>query len=333
MLAVVTGAYGFLGTSLVRALLERGVKVRAADIRTTASLGDVDVEHCDIDVLDRDSLRQAFDGADVVFHLAALISIVGDPSGMVRKVNVDGAHNAASAALDAGVTRYVHCSSVHSFNLETCGPSLDESGPRAVGGHVPQYDRSKFDGELRVRAVIDQGLDAVIVNPTGIIGPHDHGPSRMGLTLTKLRDGRFPVAMSGGFDFVDVRDVVGGLIAALDRGRSGENYLLSGTRVSIKELGQLVAVTSGTRPSRFSVPLGLVAPLAPLVERFTPSRNEPLFTRDSMHALRFSPSVSHYKAAVELGYASRPIHATVSDTLNWFIDQEVRGDGTHLPRA
>jgi dihydroflavonol-4-reductase len=322
MLAVVTGAYGLVGSNLVRTLLAEGFRVRVADIRTTGSLAGLAVEHYDIDVLDSDSLRAAFDGADVVFHLAAIISIVGDPSGIVRKVNVDGAFNAASAALDAGVARYVHCSSVHAFDLETCGASLDESGPRAVGGHVPHYDRSKYEGEQQVRAVVDQGLNAVIVNPTGVIGPYDFGPSRMGLTITQLRDGGIPVTVSGGFDFVDVRDVATGMVAAADRGRTGENYLLSGTRISIKELGQLVAVTSDVKPPRISLPLGLVSPFASLVQRFTPAGKEPLFTPDAVHALRYSPSVSHYKAAAELGYAARPIHDTVGDTLRWFAEQD-----------
>lgn len=323
MLAVVTGAHGFIGNNLVRRLIADGVDVRAADIRRPAGSAGAGAEFRHIDVLDRDSLRAAFDGADVVFHLAAMISIVGDPTGKVRTVNVDGAHNAATSALDAGVTRYVHCSSVHSFDLETCGPSLDESGPRAVGDHVPHYDRSKFAGEQRVRSVIDDGLDAVIVNPTGVIGPHDDGPSRMGVTITQMRDRKIPVNVGGGFDFVDVRDVVDGLVAAAESGRTGENYLLSGTRISIKELGQLVAAASGGRAPRLSLPLGLLSPLASLVQRLTPSGVEPIFTPDSMHALEFSPTVSHYKAAVELGYAARPIHETVVDALEWFAQQHV----------
>lgn len=318
MLAVVTGARGFIGSNLVRRLLADGFEVRTADIRPPTTARDDAVDDRRIDVLDRASLRAAFDGADIVFHLAAMISIVGDPDGKVRAVNVDGAHNAAAAALDAGVSRYVHCSSVHSFDLETCGPSLDETGTRSIGDHAPHYDRSKYAGEQRVRSVIADGLDGVIVNPTGVIGPHDDGPSRMGVTITQLRDRKIPVNVGGGFDFVDVRDVVSGMLAAGERGRTGENYLLSGTRVSMKELGQLVAAVTGGRPPKLSVPLGLVSPLAWLVQRLTPSHVEPIFTPDSMHALQYSPTVSHYKATVELGYAARPIHETVADTLEWF---------------
>ena len=321
----VTGAGGHIGGTLVRTLLEKGAKVRAADLQPSAALDGLDVEFVPIDVLRPETLAPAFEGADMVFHLAALISIVGDPTGHVWKVNVGGAANAARAALEAGVTRYVHCSSVHAFDLERCGPSLDESAPRTVGRHAPVYDRSKFAAEQEVRAVVAEGLDAVIVNPSGVFGPLDFRRSRMGETILQLRDGRIPVNIGGGFDFVDVRDVAAGMVLAMEQGRTGENYLLSGTRLSIKDLGRLVAERSGRPAPRFSIPLGLVKPFAGLVLRLTPKDRIPIFTPESVHALEYSPTVSHYKAATELGYAARPPRATVSDTLAWW-DEHERGD-------
>ncbi|MEZ5381569.1 MAG: NAD-dependent epimerase/dehydratase family protein [Microthrixaceae bacterium] len=321
MRIVVTGANGFLGNNLAAALLDDGHKVVAADRARSAALDDLEVEFAEIDVLDRHSLVAAFDGADAVFHLAAIISITGDPDGTVERVNVQGPRNAAEAALEVGVTRFVHCSSVHAYDLRTCGPSLDETGPRTVNPHAPAYDRTKFAGEQQVRAVVARGLDAVIVNPTGVFGPRDFGGSRIGETMQQLRTGQIPVTVTGGFDFVDVRDVAQGMLGALARGRTGENYLLSGTRISIRELGQLVATVEETRPPRIDIPLGLVKPLAPLVELLTPSGTLPLFTQDSLHALEFSPAVSHYKAATELGYASRPIHVSVGDAMQWMRDR------------
>lgn len=320
MRVVITGASGFIGNTLAQAVLDQGHEVIAADRARSVALADLDVEFAEIDVLDPSSLREAFDGADAVFHLAAIISILGDPDGMVQQVNVQGPRNSAQAALDAGVDRFVHCSSVHAFDLHMCGPSLDETGPRTTGDHAPAYDRSKFAGEQQVQAVIAQGLDAVIVNPTGVFGPRDFGGSRIGETIQQLRSGEIPVTVVGGFDFVDVRDVVQGMLGALERGRTGENYLLSGTRISIRELGQLVAHVTGCKAPGIDVPLGLIKPLAPLVERFTPQGKLPLFTRDSLHALEFSPTVSHYKAAIELGYAARPIHVSVQETIEWLDD-------------
>lgn len=172
-------------------------------------------------------------------------------------------------------------------------------------------------GEQQLREVIADGLDAVIVNPTGVFGPRDFSGSRIGETIQQLRSGKIPVTVVGGFDFVDVRDVTDGLCKALESGRTGENYLLSGTRISIRELAQLIAAVDGTKAPSLDSPLGMVKPLAPLVEWLTPKGVLPLFTRDSLHALEFSPSVSHFKAATELGYAARPIHVSVADTIHW----------------
>jgi len=318
MRAVITGASGFLGAHLARTLKDRGVEVRAADRSRGPALDDVDVEFVEIDVLDPSSLRAAFEGQDRVFHLAAIISIVGDPTGEVWRVNVHGPRNAATVALECGVGRFVHCSSVHSFDLERCGPSLDESGPPTTHPDAPAYDRSKRAGEEAVRLVVQKGLDAVVVNPTGIIGPDDRGPSRMGETVLQFMTRKIPVGITGQFDFVDVRDVVEGLIAAGDRGRTGENYLLSGSRLSIRELGMLVERYSGVPVPPLSIPLRLVTPLAPLVMQIEQRTKKPIFTPDALHALKYSPVVSHYRAATELGYRSRPIHETVRDTVAWF---------------
>jgi len=318
MRAVITGASGFLGAHLARTLKDRGVEVRAADRSRGPALDDVDVEFVEIDVLDPASLRAAFEGQDRVFHLAAIISIVGDPTGEVWRVNVHGPRNAATVAFECGGGRFVHCSSVHSFDLERCGPSLDESGLPTTHPDAPAYDRSKRAGEEAVRLVVQKGLDAVVVNPTGIIGPDDRGPSRMGETVLQFMTRKIPVGITGQFDFVDVRDVVEGLIAAGDRGRTGENYLLSGSRLSIRELGMLVERYSGVPVPPLSIPLRLVTPLAPLVMQIEQRTKKPIFTPDALHALKYSPVVSHYRAATDLGYRSRPIHETVRDTVAWF---------------
>jgi dihydroflavonol-4-reductase len=320
MRTIVTGAYGHVGGNLVRALLERGDDVGAADKRQTEALAGLDVEHIPIDVLEPESLERAFAGADTVFHLAAIISITGDPTGIVRRVNVEGPRNAARAAMACGVSRFIHCSSVHAFDLRGCGPELTETGPRATGNHSPAYDRSKNEGENEVRAAIAQGLDAVIVNPTGVVGPHDYDRSQMGELLLQFRDRKIPVNIGGGFDFVDVRDLVTGMLAAEQSGRTGESYLLSGHRHSLVELAELASQVTGVKAPRISVPLSLINGLAPLVLKLTPSHKIPLFTPDSLHALGHSPSVCRYKAGKELGYVARPFIETIRDTYAWFDD-------------
>jgi dihydroflavonol-4-reductase len=318
MLSVVTGGNGFVGASLVRALLDRGDRVRVVDKRTTESLAGLDVEQMQIDVRDAKSLETAFVGADTVFHLAAVISIVGDPTGEVQGTNIDGPRNASRAALTCGVKRFVHCSSVHAFDLEYCGPELTETAERAAGLHAPAYDRSKNAGEEQVRAAIGEGLDAVIVNPSGIIGPNDYEPSRLGELLVQMRDRTLPVNIRGAFDFVDVRDVVAGMLAAERSGRTGENYLLSGHRLSMHEVAELAEKITGVEGPRISMPISIITGLAPLFLRLTPEGETPLITPDSVHALRYSPSICHQKASKELGYSARPLFETIRDTYAWF---------------
>jgi dihydroflavonol-4-reductase len=146
----------------------------------------------------------------------------------------------------------------------------------------------------------------------------------LGELLLELRDRKIPVNVGGGFDFVDVRDLVDGMLAAEQLGRTGENYLLSGHRHSLKELAQLAAQVTGVKAPQISIPLSLISGLAPLVLRLTPSDKIPLFTPESLHALRYAPSVCHYKASKELGYLVRPITETVRDTYAWFDNRRQR---------
>ena len=319
MTVVVTGASGHVGANLVRALLAAGRRVRVLLRGRPIGLEGLDLEIVRGDVLDPATLAPAFAGAEVLFHLAARISISGDHRGLVTRTNVLGARNVADAALAAGVRRMVHVSSIHAFALETELP-LDERSPRAVDPRrEPAYNLSKYAGEGEVRRAIDRGLDATIVNPTGIVGPFDYRPSRTGRTLLQLYRRSLPALVPGGFDFVDVRDVVDGILAAETRGRTGENYILGNRWIAVRELAELAHRATGRRPPRLSSPMALARATAPFFElggHFT--RREPLYTRESLLALRATRDIRHDKAARELGYAPRPFEDTVRDTYAWF---------------
>lgn len=321
MLTVVTGASGFLGGVLVRKLLAEGRHVRCVDLRCGPGLDDLDIEWMPADVLNRSSLTAAFDGAGVVYHLAAVISVTGDPSGRVWATNVDGVANTAKAALATGVERLVHCSSVHAYDLEAVERVTEES-PRAILSSLPTYDRSKAAGEATLRKFIDRGLDAVIVNPTGVVGPPDFTGSRMNSVLLALFQGRLPALVAGGFDWVDARDVASTMLAAERNGRCGENYLLPGHRRSIQELAAVAEEVSGQPKPALTVPMWLArmgSPVANVIERQT--GNPLLATSEALHALRFSPTVSGAKAQTELGHRPRPIETTVSDVHQWACEQ------------
>jgi dihydroflavonol-4-reductase len=322
MTVVVTGASGHLGANLVRALLERDETVRVLVHRSAAALAGFEdrIERIEGSVCEPDSLGPAFDGARRVYHLAGVISIDGDPDGRVHRVNVEGTRNVARACLERGVGRLVQVSSVHAYDMDPRDEVLDE-GRRQVADspHHSPYDRSKALGERIVRAQIDAGLDAVIVNPTGIMGPVDFGPSRLGQLLLDLSTGKLPALLDGGFDFVDVRDVAAGILAAGEQGRRGENYILGNAWYSIHALARLVEAAGGSRAPRFISPVWaarLGVPFARVASRV--SGREPLFTRESLEVLISNRSISSRKARAELGFAPRSLAETVTDTLQWF---------------
>jgi dihydroflavonol-4-reductase len=180
------------------------------------------------------------------------------------------------------------------------------------------YDRSKALGERIVLEQVEAGLDAVIVNPTGIMGPVDFGPSRLGQLLVELAGGKLPALLDGGTDFVDVRDVVAGILAAGERGRCGENYILGNAWYSLAALAQLVEAAGGARAPRLVTPVWaarLGVPLARIASRV--SGREPMFTHESLEVLVSNRSISSGKARAELGYAPRPLPETVADMLTW----------------
>ncbi|MFY0542342.1 NAD-dependent epimerase/dehydratase family protein [Nannocystis pusilla] len=208
----------------------------------------------------------------------------------MRAVNVDGVRSIAEAALAAGVRRLVHCSSVHAFDLYregTSGVEVDERWPRVPDepSHFA-YDRSKAAGERALREVMGRGLDAVIVHPSGVIGPYDFGPSRMGRMFLQLYRRSLPSLIDGAFDFVDVRDVVAGMLAAQARGENGENYLLTGHTVHVRDIGAIAEAITGVKPPRLVAPIWFARIGVPLFGvAGAVMRQEPLYTHESLSVL------------------------------------------------
>lgn len=319
---VVTGATGHVGANLVRSLVARGERVRVF-VRNgpTSALDGLELEQASGDLCDEASLCAAFEGADVVYHAAALISLVGGQKGLVHQTNVLGTRRVARAARTCGVRRLVYFCSVHAFEQTPLDAPVDETRRRVCSSWAPAYDRSKAEAEAEVRRAIADGLDAVIVHPSGIIGPHDFGPSRMGRFLLDLSHRSLPALVDGGFDFVDVRDVVDGAIAAAERGRTGESYILSGAWHSMSAVADMCSELTGVRPPRVCSPMWLARVGAPFMDLWwLATRREPLFTRESLTALRANRSYVAEKAARELGYAPRPLERTIADTYRWFAE-------------
>jgi dihydroflavonol-4-reductase len=280
---VVTGGAGHIGGALVRALLASGRSVRAVVHRDRRALEGLDVETVRGDVLDPASLRQAFDGADAVYHAAGHVSILMNEGPLLEAVNVRGTRNVVEACLDCGVCRLVHFSSIHALDLGRRDAPVDESWASVRASSYLPYDRSKAEGEQEVRAGIQRGLDAVILNPTAVIGPLDYRPSHMGQVLLALAHGKLPALVEGGFDWVDVRDVAEGAVLAELHGEAGARYILSGHWISVRDVAQAVTSVTGVRTPRLVCPMPVArigAPIATALARLAGKR--PLYTRAAL---------------------------------------------------
>jgi dihydroflavonol-4-reductase len=319
---VVTGATGHVGNVLVRELVGRGQLVRAVvqPGETTESIAGLEVETVHADVRDYDSLVRTFAGADLVYHLAGIISIAGGQARLLEEVNVRGAGNVARACRRAGVRRLVYTSSVHALEVPPPGVALCETTefrPDALDG---DYARSKARASIAVRKSVEQGLDAVMVFPSGIIGPYDFRLSEMGHLFADFVCGRLKAYVDGAYDFVDVRDVVAGLILAAEKGRRGEGYILSGERITVKDLLLLLEQVTGVRSTARRLPMWLArtaALFAPVYYRLRRAR--PRFTSYSLRVLASNCLMSSAKAVRELGYSARPLRETVRNTIEWFV--------------
>lgn len=317
---LVTGSTGHIGNVLVRELLQQGEQVRALVLpgESIDSLQGLEVQLAVGDVLDPGSLSQAMQGIDTVYHLAGIISIIPGDEQIMRKVNIEGARNVAEAALAAGVRRMVHVSSIHAFKREPHGVVVDERTPFDPLSPAGGYDQTKAEGTLAVLSVADRGLNAVIVCPTGVIGPYDFRRSELGKLVLNFSQRKLHFLINGAFDFVDVRDVVSGLILAARRGKPKETYILSGTRLTLTGLRTVVQTAAGIRTPQVMVPYKL----AWFFSRFTQhlyrlTNSTPQYTTYSLQTVIDNCCFSCEKATLELGYRPRPIVDTVKDFLNW----------------
>ena len=324
---VVTGATGYIGGVLTRALVNRDGSVRGVRHRRQPWF-DEPVEWVEGDVLDRDSMVAAFQDADVVFHLAAEVSVDRRMEKLVWDTNVTGTRNVVEAAVECRVRRLVYLSSIHAYDQRPVHEALDEA--RGHGTPVTVYDAAKAGAEAEVRGGIARGLDAVILNPTGVIGPYDAEPSQLGRVFVDLYRRNLPALTTGGFDWVDVRDVVKGVMAAEIRGRCGENYILSGRWHSMVELARMCHDATGAPVPRFVCPITVAQAWSPVQVAWDRSRGRrPRFTRNALAMLKTSNRrISSAKARSELGFDPRSTADSVRDAYRWWIDCEHRS-GNH----
>jgi dihydroflavonol-4-reductase len=322
--ALVTGGSGFVGSAVVRALIERGCVVRAlvrehSDRRNLSGLP-ADIEFAVGSLEDPASLRAALVGCRALFHVAADYRIwVPRPDAMMR-TNVDGTRSLMMEAMAAGVERIVYTSSVATLGLNADGTPADEETPVTPGDIVGPYKQSKYQAERLVRELVAEvGLPAVIVNPSTPVGPRDIKPTPTGRIIVEAASGRMPAYVDTGLNLVHVDDVAAGHLLAFERGRIGERYVLGGDDFTLAEmLGQIAGLTGRPAP-RVRIPTAPLFPLAIAAETIARiTHKEPFITCDGLRMARKRMFFASTKAERELGYRHRPALAGLSDAVAWF---------------
>ncbi len=320
MTIALTGASGRIGNVLVRQLLASGHTLRVLQRRESLSLAGLPLERIPGDLSDPAALSELARGCDALIHLAALVSIEGDRHGHLQRVNVDGTRRVLDICLQQGVRRVVYFSSVHAFSDFPLDEPFDETRPLALQSRMG-YQRSKAMAlDLALRFSAEQGLEVIALCPTSVLGPGDYGPSLSGQMLLDFYRRRIPVLVPGGFDWVDVRDVAQAAEAALEKGPSGEAYLLSGTFARLPEFAQMIGKVTGKPVPKFVAPNALIRLGLPFVTAWARlSGARPLYTAESLDTLRYGSSqISSEKARRELGYSTRPLETTLADSYQWF---------------
>ena len=323
MTTLVTGATGFLGSAVARALLDRGEVVRVLVRRESdrRNIDGLDVELAEGNLNDPQSLRNAVKGCRVLYHAAADYRLwVKDPKELYD-TNVAGTRALLRSASEAGVERIVYTSSVATLGREPSGRPADEQTPVTIDDMTGHYKRSKFLAEEDVnRLVRDEKIPVVIVNPSTIIGPRDIRPTPTGRMVEEAARGKIPAFVDTGLNVVHVDDVAIGHVQAYEHGKVGERYVLGGDDMMLREILAEIASLVGRRPPRIRLPRAAVLPVAYVAEfaaRIRGSAVEPLITVDGIKMSKSLMFFSSQKAKKAIGYSPRPGREALADAVKW----------------
>ncbi len=319
-ISVITGATGHIGYALLKKLADCGENVRILIRKDSDIFDGIECEKVFGDVTDIESLEKAFEGADIVYHLAGLIDINVGNDDAVWKVNYGGTKNVVEACRKCGVRRLVYASSVDAYI-----PEKNNKVMREVEAFVPDmldgtYAKTKATATNYVlRAQRAGEIDAVVVYPGACIGPYDFKVSNVGeMVRTVIKHG-YPVSLKfGAYNFVDIRDVADGMYAAAKKGRSGEGYILCGEQISVDDFICTLCKVCGKRIPKIKMGYGIVSVAAPLCEVYYKiSKATPLFTRYSVRKLVSNCNFSIEKAKKELGYSPMSVEKSLTDMVEW----------------
>jgi dihydroflavonol-4-reductase len=322
MKALVTGATGFVGSHVARCLADQGAELRLLVRPTslTANLEGIAGERVTGDLREPESLRKAVEGCEAVFHVAADYRLwTREPQEMYRS-NVEGTRNILQAAQEAGVRRVVYTSSVATMGFTSNGHLADENSPVGLGDMIGHYKKSKFQAEQVALQAGRAGVDVVVVNPTTPVGERDIKPTPTGRIIVDFLKRKFPAYVDTGLNLVDVAEVARGHVAALEKGRRGERYILGGENLTLKQILDKLAALTGLSSPRVKLPYA-VAMASGVVDTAVTGlllRREPRVTLDAVRMGRKKMFVSSAKAERALGWKIVPVDDALRRAVEWF---------------
>jgi dihydroflavonol-4-reductase len=326
MLTFVTGATGFVGSHVARVLAEQGADLRLL-VRTASDTRNIDGLHAERvtgDLRDPASIENAMAGCDTVFHVAADYRLwVRDPEQMYR-ANVEGTRTILDAACKNRVRRVVHTSSVATMGFTSNGHLADENSPVKLDSMIGPYKRSKFMAEQLALKAGASGMDVVVVNPTTPVGEQDIRPTPTGRIVVDFLKKKFPAYVDTGLNLVDVRECARGHLTALEKGRSGERYILGGENLTLKQILDKLAAITGLPSPKVKVPY-VMALATGVVDEIVTGRilgREPRATIDAVRMGRKKMFVSSAKAERELGWSPSPVEGALRRAVEWFRTHE-----------
>ncbi len=324
MRALVTGATGFVGAAIARALQAAGWQVRALarSGSNRGNLRNLALEVMEGELGDERSLGRALDGCQALFHAAADYRLGARDPSQLYLTNVEGTRNALNAARTVGVERIVYTSSVATIGIPSDGSPGDERTRAALSDMIGHYKRSKYLAEEVVRDAARTGMPVIIVNPSTPVGPGDIKPTPTGQLVLDAAAGRMPAYVDTGLNIVHVDDVATGHLRAYERGRVGERYILGGQDMTLREILEVIAALVGRQPPRIRIPYGMILPIAYAAEAF--ARVSGRSGRVTLEGVRMSRKRMYFssdKAVRELGYQWRPPVEAFDDALRWFRER------------
>lgn len=321
MKTLVTGATGFMGSAVVRELLKAGADVRVTVRKDsdTRNIDGLDVERVYGDTRDRESMRAALQGCDILYHVAAYFAHWSANKDLFYEINVEGTKNVLEEALAQGLQKVVYTSTSNTIGSHGAGNYVNEEAEFNGWESGDHYVISKYLAEVEARRICERGLPLVIVNPTLVIGVRDIKPTPSGALIVDIANGDMPGYIDGAINVIDVEDVARGHLLAAERGRIGERYILGKENLMVRDFFRMVAEIAGVKPPRLKLPYGIALTLGHLFElqaRIT--RKPPVVSVSQVRLGKMGEHFDNSKAVNDLGLPLTPIRTTIEKTIDWF---------------